>query len=109
MHSGSPESSASVPDVRITVTPSSCRAVPGSVTVGTVEIAVSNLDAPTVSEVEIRTANLSRVLGERENLIEGLSGTFDLHLAAGSYVVNCPGALQQHWPLAVVEATTVPG
>ena len=105
VHSGAPPSSARVAVVRIAVTASGCRPVPASVSAPVVEIAVNNLDAPTVSEVEIRTANLSRVLGERENLIEGLAETFALHLRPGSYVVDCPGALQQHWPLAVSAVT----
>lgn len=66
---------------------------------------VTNLDAPNVSEVELRTNDLSEVIGERENLIEGLSGTFTVQLKSGSYIVNCPGAHQQQWPLDVVTAT----
>ncbi len=92
---------ADVRVVRVTVTPSGCHPVPGSVPAGEVQIVVTNLNAPTVSEVEIRTGNFSQVLGERENLVEGLSQTFELHLERGRYIVNCPGAVQQQWPLAV--------
>ncbi len=87
--------------VRISATPSGCQPSPDRVGAGTVEVVVTNLNAPTVSEIEIRTANLSQVLGERENLIEGLSGSFDIRLEAGRYVVNCPGAAREQWPLVV--------
>jgi len=101
VHSGQGTTGNGVQVVRVTVTPSGCRPVPGRVAAGEVEIIVTNLNAPTVSEVEIRTGNFSRVVGERENLVEGFSDTFDLHLERGQYIVNCPGAVQQHWPLVV--------
>lgn len=91
-----------VQTVRVTVTPSGCAPTPASVRAGIVDVLVSNLNAPTVSEVELRTNDLSRVLGERENLVQGLSASFSVHLSAGTYVVDCPGALQQRWSLVAV-------
>lgn len=87
--------------VRVAVTPSGCRPVPGTVAAGAVQIVVTNLDAPTVSEVEVRTGDFSRVVAEHENLVEGLSATFELHLDQGRYIVNCPGAADARWPLVV--------
>jgi hypothetical protein len=92
--------------VRITATPSGCAPVPSRVRAGALEVVASNLDAPTVSEVEIRSSNLSQVLGEKENLIQGMSAKFSISVAEGSYVVNCPGAAQSHWTLTAVKGET---
>lgn len=85
--------------VHIRATPAGCAPQPGHVRAGAVDFVASNLDAATVSEVEVRTANLDEVMGERENLIEGLTGQFSATLSAGRYVVDCPGALRSRWPL----------
>ena len=52
---------------------------------------VSNQNAGAVSEAELRTSNLSHILGEQENLTPGLSGGFSLIVQPGRYVINCPG------------------
>jgi iron uptake system component EfeO len=85
--------------VRISVTPSGCEPKPAHVRSGHIDFVVANVGAPTASEIEIRTSDLSKVLGERENLVEGLSASFILSLPAGNYVVSCPGAIEQRWPL----------
>jgi hypothetical protein len=99
-----PDGSADATVVRITATPSGCAPVPESVPAGVIEVIATNLDAPTVSEVEIRSGDLSRVLGEKENLIQGISARFSISLGAGSFVVNCPGAAESHWTLTAVRA-----
>jgi hypothetical protein len=105
--STSPTASSADPVVvRITATPSGCPPIPARVPAGAVEVFASNLDAPTVSEVEVRSGNLSEVLGEKENLIQGMSAKFSISVAKGSYVVNCPGAAQSHWTLTAVGART---
>jgi len=86
--------------LRISATPS------GRVPAGVIEVVVSNLVAPTVSEVEVRSGNLSQVLGEKENLVQGMSAKFSISVATGTYVVNCPGAAQSHWTLTAVRAET---
>lgn len=106
--SSNPKVSKNETIVRIAATPSGCPPNPARVPVGNVEVIVSNLDAPTVSEIEIRTMNLSDVLGEKENLVEGLSGAFSIDLASGSYVVNCPGAAQSHWQLVATARAKKP-
>jgi hypothetical protein len=88
--------------VHIAATTQGCPPRPARVRAGVVDFEVRNIDAATVSEVEVRTRNLEDVLGERENLIQGLSGAFSATLGAGTYVVDCPGALQGRWKLVVV-------
>ena len=46
---------------------------------------MANKDAGAVTEAELRTADLSHILGEQENLTPGLSGGFSLDLQPGNY------------------------
>ncbi len=61
-----------------------------------------------VSEAELRTSDLSKILGEQENLTPGLSGGFSLDIQPGSYTINCPGATQQHWTFTVTGSANRP-
>jgi iron uptake system component EfeO len=82
--------------VNITLTPQGCAPKPATVATGQVQFNVKNKNADAVSEAELRTANLSHILGEQENLTPGLSGGFALVVQPGKYIVNCPGASRQH-------------
>jgi iron uptake system component EfeO len=82
--------------VTITLTPQGCAPKPAKVPAGQIQFNVKNKNAGAVSEAELRTSNLSHILGEQENLTPGLSGGFALVVQPGKYVVNCPGAAQQH-------------
>ena len=87
--------------VNITLTPQGCVPQPATVTTGDIQFNVSNKNAGAVSEAELRTSNLSHLLGEQENLTPGLSGGFELTVEPGDYVINCPGAHQAHAPFTV--------
>jgi iron uptake system component EfeO len=82
--------------VNINLTPSGCTPKPTKVTTGQIQFNVANKNAGAVSEAELRTQDLSHILGEQENLTPGLSGGFALVVQPGRYVINCPGASQQH-------------
>lgn len=88
-------------NVSITLTPGGCKPVPAKITAGHVNFTVTNKNAGAVSEAELRTSDLSHILGEQENLTPGLAGGFALNIQPGSYVINCPGAAQQHWKFTV--------
>src|ERR1700744_3908527 len=92
--------------VSISLTPQGCQPKPAKVTAGDVQFNVTNKDASAVSEAELRTSNLSKILGEQENLTPGLSGGFELTIQPGTYEINCPGASQQHWTFTVTGKTT---
>jgi iron uptake system component EfeO len=92
--------------VNISLTPQGCSPKPATITAGSVQFNVANKDAGAVSEAEVRTSDLSKILGEQENLTPGLSGGFSLDLQPGKYVINCPGASQQHWTLTVTGKST---
>ena len=87
--------------VSIDLTPEGCAPKPAKITAGEVQFNVVNKDASAVSEAELRTSDLAKILGEQENLTPGLSGGFALTLQPGSYKINCPGAAQPHWTLTV--------
>ncbi len=69
---------------------------------------MANQDADAVSEAELRTSDLTKILGEQENLTPGLSGGFSLDLQPGRYEISCPGAAQAHWDLTVTGRATGP-
>ncbi len=87
--------------VNIALTPQGCKPKPAKVATGQIQFNVKNKNAGAVSEAELRTSNLSHILGEQENLTPGLSGGFSLVVQPGHYVINCPGAAQQHATLVV--------
>ena len=83
-------------NVHVVLTPQGCAPKPAKVATGQIQFTVSNKNAGAVSEAELRTVNLSHILGEQENLTPGLSGGFALVVQPGRYVINCPGAARQH-------------
>ena len=50
---------------------------------------VTNAGTGRVSELELLDG--ARILGEKENLVAGLSGSFTLNLQPGTYTLSCPG------------------
>lgn len=92
--------------VNVTLTPAGCAPKPATISAGQLTVDVSNKDAGAVSEAELRTSDLSHILGEQENLTPGLAGGFSLDIQPGRYVINCPGASQMHWTFTVKGKTT---
>jgi iron uptake system component EfeO len=92
--------------VSVSLTSQGCAPKPASIAAGSVDFNVVNSGAGAVSEAELRTSDLSKILGEQENLTPGLSGGFSLTLQPGKYVINCPGASQQHWTFTVTGKST---
>src|SRR4051794_31774861 len=56
-------------------------------------------DSASVTELEVLDGET--ILGEKENLTEGLTGSFSLTLEEGEYVVRCNGAEQEDGRLTV--------
>ncbi len=108
--SGSSGSTASSKTSRVTIelTPQGCMPKPAKISAGQVDFTVANKDADAVSEAELRTADMSRILAEQENLSPGLSGGFSLNVQPGSYKISCPGAAQSRWTFTVSGTATGP-
>ena len=78
-------------EVTVTVTEADgCVASPDTVPAGQVTFTITNVDALSVTEVELVAEQ--RIVGERENLVPGFDSTFSASLDGGSYQVFCPGA-----------------
>jgi iron uptake system component EfeO len=80
--------------VQVELTPDGCVPSPNLVSAGLVTFKVKNKNAAAVSEAELLSGG--SVLGEKENLTPGLSGSFSLRLKPGDYVVSCPNAKTDH-------------
>jgi iron uptake system component EfeO len=86
--------------VTVTVTEADgCVASPDTVPAGQVTFTVTNVDALSVTEVEL--VSDQRIVGERENLAPGFDSTFSARLDGGSYQVFCPGAATERVPFTV--------
>jgi iron uptake system component EfeO len=89
--------------VTIAFTDDGCAPSPASVPAGALTFNVENKDASRVTEAEVMQNG--RILGERENLTPGLSGSFSLRLDAGEYVIACPNAAADQHKLTVTAGT----
>lgn len=81
--------------VDITLTAGGCKPDPAKVSAGPVTFEVTNKNATKVSEAEL--LNEQVIVGEKENLTPGLSGSFSLNLDAGKYTIYCPNAKTEKW------------
>jgi iron uptake system component EfeO len=89
--------------VRVTLTNDGCRSEPASVPAGPTTFTIKNEGGSAVSEAELVSG--SKILGEKEGLTPGLSGSFSLNLAAGDYELYCPNATTERSPFTVTGAT----
>ena len=85
--------------VKITLTADGCAPKPAKIGAGPVTFEVTNSGASAVSEAELLRNGV--IVGEKENLTPGLSGTFALNLKAGKYQVYCPNAKTPRTPFTV--------
>lgn len=66
---------------------------------GPIAFEVENAGTGAVTEFEIIEG--TSILGEKEDLTEGLSGSFVLTLDRGSYTIYCPGGAEEQGTLTV--------
>jgi iron uptake system component EfeO len=88
--------------VSIAVTDDGCAPEPASAPAGALTFEVANKGATRVTEAEVMQNG--RILGEKENLTPGLSGSFSLRLEPGEYVVQCPNAATDQTRFTVTAA-----
>jgi iron uptake system component EfeO len=86
---GSGGVSGSAATLKFTLTEGGCEPDKASVAAGPVSIDVTNGGTTRVTELELQN-NSGIILGERENLTPGISGTFSLDIEPGTYVLFCP-------------------
>jgi len=85
--------------VTVEITDAGCKPTPDSVTAGSVTFKVTNKNSGKVTEAELKRGDI--IIGEKENLTPGLSGSFSLKLKAGKYAMVCPNASQDSWDFTV--------
>jgi iron uptake system component EfeO len=66
---------------------------------GPIDFEIENAGTSKVTEMEIMDGE--EILGEKENLSDGLSGSFSLTLDAGKYTIYCPGGDDERGTLTV--------
>jgi len=75
--------------IAVTLTDSGCTPRHISVASGPATFNVTNGGTSKVSEMELKNGD-GVILGESENVVEGIKGSFSLNLDPGKYVVSCP-------------------
>jgi iron uptake system component EfeO len=92
-------SGAAATAVRVTLTNDGCVAEPAEIPAGPVTFNIRNEGGSAVSEAELVIG--TKILGEKEGLTPGLSGSLSLNLAAGEYELYCPHAATERSPVKV--------
>jgi iron uptake system component EfeO len=85
----------------VKLTEQGCSPTKLTVPAGPLTISVSNGGASEVSEMELKNTS-GIILGERENIVGGLSGSFSLNVKPGRYVMNCPSSDEEDNGVLVV-------
>ncbi len=87
--SGGSKSTAGSQKLAVSLTDAGCSPANLKAKSGSITFAVSNGGTGKVSELELKNTK-GIILGERENIVAGISGSFTLNLQPGHYVLNCP-------------------
>jgi iron uptake system component EfeO len=75
--------------LKFMLTDRGCVPAQATVAAGPVTISVTNGGTTRVTELELQNAS-GIIIGERENVLLGISGSFSLDLQPGVYLLNCP-------------------
>lgn len=85
--------------MRFELTDAGCEPHDAKAPAGPIAFEIENAGTAKVTEMEIMDGET--VLGEKENLSDGLSGSFSLTLDAGEYTIYCPGGDDERGTLTV--------
>jgi iron uptake system component EfeO len=75
--------------VAVSLTDKGCEPAKASVPAGPVTFIVTNAGTAKVTEFELKNED-GIIIGERENVVEGIDGSFSLTVDPGTYVMSCP-------------------
>ena len=87
--SGTTPAASGPKPVEIKLTDAGCDPATVKLDAGRTTFKITNAGTSRVSEAEVLSGQ--RILGEKENLVAGLSGSFTLDLQPGQYSLSCPG------------------
>jgi iron uptake system component EfeO len=81
------------------LTDAGCRPHDAKAPGGPIEFEIENAGTTKVTEFEVLDGE--KIVGEKEDLSEGLSGSFSLTLEKGRYTLYCPGGAEERGTLTV--------
>ena len=88
--SGSPnDASTTTRTVKLTISDDGCSPAAVKLPSGAITFEVSNSGSSAVTELELLDTS-GTILGERENVVEGIPASFTLNLEPGAYTLYCP-------------------
>jgi iron uptake system component EfeO len=96
----SEDAPASAKTLSFKLTDTGCEPHDAKALAGPITFQVENAGSAKVTEMEVLDGET--LLGERENLSEGLSGSFSLNLEEGKYTLQCNGGSEEDGTLTVV-------
>jgi iron uptake system component EfeO len=85
------------------LTDAGCEPHTATVPAGPIDFEVENAGTTKVTEFEVLEGDT--IVGEKEDLSDGLSGGFSLTLKKGKYTLYCPGGEQERGTLTVTSAS----
>jgi iron uptake system component EfeO len=97
--SSSDDSSANSEQLTFKLTDAGCEPHTVNAKAGPIDFQVENGGSAGVTELEVLEGET--ILGERENITEGLTGSFSLTLEEGEYTVRCNGGTEEDGTLKV--------
>ncbi|HST55133.1 MAG TPA: iron uptake system protein EfeO [Solirubrobacteraceae bacterium] len=86
--SSSSSSSGGSKSLKFTLTDAGCTPGKVSAPAGPITVSVANGGSSKVTELELQDRH-GIIIGERENIVPGITGSFSLNLQPGTYVLNC--------------------
>jgi iron uptake system component EfeO len=101
---GGASASGGPQQVEVTLTVEGCDPSTLTLPAGPTTFNVTNQDAPAVTEFEIKDGD--HILGEKENVVAGVGGSFSLDLEPGTYTMACPGGTTASEGTLTVEGST---
>ncbi|MGN6586587.1 MAG: cupredoxin domain-containing protein [Solirubrobacterales bacterium] len=98
---------ANAKKIAFKLTDEGCEPRDATAPAGPIVFEIENAGTSKVTEMEIMDGE--EVLGEEENITDGLDGSFSATLEAGRYTIYCPGGSDERGTLTVTGAKQVEG
>jgi iron uptake system component EfeO len=103
----SDDAPAGAKTVAFELTDAGCEPRDAKAPAGPINFEIENGGTSKVTEMEVMEGD--KILGEEENITDGLSGSFSLTLGAGEYTIYCPGGSEERGTLTVTGSEQVNG
>lgn len=87
--------------IKFKLTDAGCEPHDAKAPAGPIAFEIENAGTSKVTEMEILEGD--DVVGEEENIADGLSGSFSATLGAGRYTIYCPGGTDEKGTLTVTK------